>query len=79
MSREPWWVPVVLGFLLAALGTTAILAGRRLQEALRRDPFHREGDALAAYLPGCGALLLGLGVLGLVLGLWQGWPGRPGP
>jgi len=63
---------------LIGLGALANLAGGRLREALGRDPFHREGDALAAYLPGCGVVALGLGVFLLAVGLWVGMrPGAP--
>ncbi len=76
MSQIPWLALVLPGCLLVGLGALASLAGRHLREALGRDPFHREGDALAAYLPGCGAMALALGVFLLALGLWVGL--RPG-
>ncbi|MGI5843619.1 MAG: hypothetical protein ACOX9B_05520 [Candidatus Xenobium sp.] len=71
MKVLPWLTLLLPGFLLVGLGALAGRAGRRLREALGRDPYHREGDALAAYLPGCGALILGLGVFLLALGLYR--------
>lgn len=71
MKVLPWLTLLLPGFLLVGLGALAVRAGRHLREALGRDPYHREGDALAAYLPGCGALILGLGAFLLALGLYQ--------
>ena len=61
---------VVGGILLAGVGGILGVAGLRLRQRLRREPFHREGDALAAYLPGCGAALWALGLLVAVAGGW---------
>ena len=72
MSLLPWLALLLPGFLLVGLGALASRAGRRLREALGGDPFHREGDALAAYLLGCGAVAMGLGACLLALGLWVG-------
>jgi hypothetical protein len=72
MTALPLLIGMMLaaGALLAGLGGLGLVAGRRLLEGLRADPYHREGDALAAYLPGCSAGLLVVGLLALAGGGW---------
>lgn len=57
------WIALAAGVPLLLIGILAQVANRRLYEGLRNEPYHREGDALAAYLPGCSHLLLGAGLL----------------
>ena len=38
----PWLTLLLPGFLLVGLGALAGRAGRRLREALGRDPYHRK-------------------------------------
>lgn len=55
-----------LGVCLALVGIVLWLAGGNLRRDLVNEPFHRDGDALAAYLQGCGLLL---GIAGLLVGI----------
>lgn len=65
------------GVLLALLGAAGLVAARRLALNLRTDPYHREGDALVAYLPGCSGLMLAVGLLVASGGAWL-WLRPPG-
>lgn len=67
----------LLGMLLALLGAAGLVAARRLALNLRTDPYHREGDALVAYLPGCSGVVLAAGLLAAAGGAWL-WLRPPG-
>lgn len=58
------------GALLVLAALMGLLAGRRLARGLLADPYHREGDAVAAYLPGCSLVVLAVGLLLAGLGAW---------
>ncbi len=62
----------ILGGLLAGTGALGLVAGRRFARHIQGDPYHREGDALAAYLPGCSACMLALGLL-MLAGVGWAW------
>lgn len=70
-------VVAILGLLVAALGGAGLVAARRLALNLRTDPYHREGDALAAYMPGCSGVVLAAGLLAAAAGGWL-WLRPPG-
>lgn len=67
----------LVGGLVALLGAAGLVAARRLALNLRTDPYHREGDALVAYLPGCSGCLLAVGLLAAAGGAWL-WLRPPG-
>lgn len=67
----------LLGALLALAGAAGLIAARRLALNLRTDPYHREGDALAAYMPGCSGCLLAIGLIAAAGGAWL-WLRPPG-
>lgn len=73
MSAVLWAVLALAGLLATLVGVGGLFVTRRLYEGLRNEPFHREGDATAAYLPGCSGVLLALGLVALGLGCWQLW------
>lgn len=61
-------VLALLGALGVVLGGCLHLLHRHFYRSLRSEPFHRDGDAVAAYVPGCSRILLTLGGLAALAG-----------